>query len=106
MWNGESYSRQVRRVAREIRIALEPEHAPKQATRSDDVQTPAQSAEYHDVDESRFEVARIRTNTWGSTTNPNQQVRVDYKPREAGDMTPEEAAERFRELIANHNAPA
>ncbi len=103
-WNGESYSRQVRRLARDRRQALEPS-APPEAKRSPDVQTPAQSAEFHDVDESRFEVARIRTNTWGSEVNPNKQVRVDYKPREAGDMTPEEAAERFRELIAGHESP-
>jgi hypothetical protein len=105
-WNGETYTRQVRRLAREIREALEPSAAPRKATIPSDVVTPEQSAEYHDVDESRFEIASIRTNTWGSRTNPNQQVRVDYKPREAGDMTPEEAAARFRELIAGHNPPA
>ncbi|MFW5828048.1 MAG: hypothetical protein ACOCU4_08145 [Alkalispirochaeta sp.] len=102
-WNPESYSRQVRREARKLREKLSPQLP--QAEQSSDVKTPLQSTEYHEVDESQYQIAGIRTNTWGSPTNPNQQVRIDYKPRDPGDITPEEAAERFRELIAGYTAP-
>ena len=99
----ETFSRKVRKEARKMRDRLTPQLP--EAVAASDVQTPLQSAEYHEVDESQYEISRIRTNTWGSPTNPNQQVRIDYRPREAGDITPEEAATRFSELVASYSPP-
>ena len=96
----ENYSRQVRRIARDMTERLQP--TPPPALGPADVQTPLQSAEYHQVDESGYRVASIRTNTWGSANNPNQQVRIDWKPREADELTPDEAAQRFCELIGEY----
>lgn len=99
----ENYSRQVRREARVLREKLSP--TLPEPRRAPDVQTPAQSSEYHEVDEARYEISSIRTNTWGSPTNPNQQVRIDYRPREAGDVSPEDAAARFTELVQGYSPP-
>jgi hypothetical protein len=100
----ESYSVELRRQARELRAKVAPLQ-PAEATQSNDVHTLDDALHYHGVDEASYRVDKLTTNTWGSRTNPNQQIKVTLKPREELEPTPQEVAERFRALVEDYEPP-
>lgn len=99
----ESYSVELRRYARELREKVAP--MTPEPRQSHHVRSLDDAMHYHDINEAEYRVDKLTTNTWGSPTNPNQQVKVTLKPREESEPTPEEIAERFRELIGDYDPP-
>jgi hypothetical protein len=77
----EWYPRQVRKIIADIdeKISGEPK---KEITESHEVESLQDSLSFHDVPEDRFQIKKLTTNTWGSTTNPNKQVKVEFEPIE------------------------
>jgi hypothetical protein len=64
---------------------------------SHQVDTEGKSELYHDVDPSEWKARKLRVNTWGSDSNANKQVRIEYDRR--AELDPKLFADRVMEIL-------
>ena len=88
-----TWNRCVRRIIKELQDSNgEP------VSESHLVKSMEDALEYHDFPEHDFDVSKITVNTWGSETNPNQQVKLEAKKREFT-FNPETWRDMFNEAV-------
>jgi len=86
------------RLCRKVRQKLEGTRQPKTPY---DVETPLQATDFHKVDLGKYDITRVRVNTWGSDNNQNKQVRLDLKHKgNVIDMV--ELIEDFKKEVLDH----
>lgn len=94
-----SFSRSIRHVMAE-RAAQGKTTEYGESLESHDVDTEEKAELYHDVDHGSWEPEKLRVNTWGSPTNQNRQVRIEYGKRKH--PTPQEFADHFAKQVEAH----
>lgn len=124
-YSSENWARAVRRIVREMeglddeigtedtsiseRKVLIEEDTQKNTVfydvRSEDIKTLEDLINFAEIDTTIWEATKVVTNKWGGSSNPMTQVKAWFSRKTEASMSPEEYADRFKELLKNHNPP-
>lgn len=93
----ETWTRALRKIRAEMEAAGKGTDLGDEL-QSHEVDTEGKAELFHGVDPARWKARRMRVNTWGSESNPNKQVRIEFDPRDT--LTPEQFADRVMASLA------
>jgi hypothetical protein len=73
--------------------------------KASEIKTEEDLATYGKIDLQKWECTKLTNEFWGSDTNPNYLIKGEYKLRTPGQVTPQEYADAFAELVSSIEPP-